>query len=49
MAGMALNVSREGSIYNEMLSYRKFPANLFAGSEDRVRALRSAVDVGGGR
>src|SRR5439155_18455437 len=49
MAGLALNVSREGSIYNDMLSYRKFPGNLFTGSEDRVRALRSAVDVGGGR
>ncbi|HKD76003.1 MAG TPA: fused MFS/spermidine synthase, partial [Ktedonobacterales bacterium] len=30
MAGLALNVSREGAIYQEMLGYRKFPANLFA-------------------
>jgi spermidine synthase len=49
MAGMALNVSREGAIYQEMLTYRKFPANLFAGNEARVRALRAAVDVGGSR
>jgi spermidine synthase len=49
MAGLALNVSREGSIYNEMLTYRKFPANLFVGGDDRVRALRSIVDAGVGR
>src|SRR5258708_15003152 len=49
MAGMALNVSREGSIYNEMLSYRKWSSNLFTGSEDRLRALRLAVDSAGSR
>ena len=44
MAGLALNVSREGAIYNEMLAYRKFPENLFAGSEERRRALRYALN-----
>ena len=43
MAGMALNVSREGAIYNQMLAYRKFPGNLFAGSPERIRALRYAL------
>jgi spermidine synthase len=44
MAGLALNVSREGAIYTEMLAYRKFPENLFAGSEERRRALRYALN-----
>jgi len=43
MAGLALNVSREGAIYQEMLGYRKFPANLFAGSEDKLQVLRSVI------
>jgi len=43
MAGMALNVSREGVIYNQMLAYLKFPDNLFAGSPERLRALRYAL------
>ena len=46
MAGMALNVSQEGFIYNQMLTYRKFPDNLFAGSEQRLRALRYALSSG---
>lgn len=44
MAGMALNVSKEGAIYNQMLAYRKFPENLLAGSEERKRALRYALN-----
>jgi spermidine synthase len=44
MAGLALNVSQEGAIYNQMLAYRKFPDNLFAGSEERIRALRYALN-----
>jgi spermidine synthase len=43
MAGMALNVSQEGAIYNQMLAYRKFPDNLFAGSPERIPALRYAL------
>jgi spermidine synthase len=46
MAGMALNVSREGSIYQEMLGYRKYPSKLFAGSEEKVRVMRSVLDTG---
>jgi spermidine synthase len=43
MAGLALNVQREGSIYSDMLTYRHFPAGLFTGSEDTLRALRATV------
>src|SRR6266496_4471027 len=52
MAGMALNVSREGSIYSEMLNYRRFPENLIVGSEQRRTALKMALELpagGGGR
>jgi spermidine synthase len=44
MAGLALNVSREGAIYSEMLGYRRWPDSLFAGSEEHKRALRYALD-----
>jgi len=39
LAGMALNTSMEGTIYNQMLQYRRFPHNLFVGSEQRVNSL----------
>ena len=42
LAGLALNISMEGAIYNEMLGYRRFPQNLFVGSEARVRNLMYA-------
>jgi len=46
MAGLALNVSREGSIYSEMLAYRRFPASLFTtGNEETMRALRAAINA----
>ena len=43
LAGMALNISIEGLIYNEILSYRTFPRNLFAGSDERLRGLQAAI------
>jgi spermidine synthase len=51
MAGLALNVSREGSIYSDMLNYRRFSQNLFSGSEQHMTALRMALDLStsGGR
>jgi len=39
LAGMGLNLNDAGSIYAEMLRYRRFPHDLFTGSEQRVRAL----------
>ena len=44
MAGLALNIQREGSIYSDMLTYRRFPSGLFSGSEDTLRALRATVN-----
>src|SRR5262249_46075363 len=46
MAGMALNVSPEGSIYQDMLGYRKYRSNLFTGSEEKVRVMRSVLETG---
>ncbi len=43
LAGMALNNSMEGTIYNEILSYRKFPRNLFIGNDARLQALATAM------
>jgi spermidine synthase len=43
LAGMALNISAEGYIYQQMLTYRQFPFNLFKGSEPRLQALAAAM------
>ena len=40
LAGLAVNASMEGIIFDEMLRYRRFPADLVVGSEQDVRALR---------
>jgi len=40
LAGLAVNASREGIIFDEMLRYRRLPADLVVGSEQDVRALR---------
>ena len=40
LAGLAINSSKEGIIYDEMLSYRHFPADLLAGSKQDVQTLR---------
>jgi spermidine synthase len=45
MAGMALNVSREGTIYSEMLAYRRWPATLFSGSDEMLRILRGSIGI----
>ena len=47
MAGLALNVSREGAIYSEMLNYRRFPENLMVGSDQRMQALKMALELPG--
>ena len=43
LAGLALNYSREATIYDQILTYRKFPDRLFTGSEPRMRALRAVL------
>ena len=40
LAGMAVDDNREGLINAEMLVFRRFPANLFVGSDQDVNALR---------
>jgi spermidine synthase len=36
LAGLAVNSNREGSIYDEILHYRRFPTDLFVGSDMEV-------------
>jgi spermidine synthase len=46
LAGMALNVSMEGTIYNQILTYRRFPQNLFVGSEQRLQPILYTLSGG---
>jgi spermidine synthase len=46
LAGLALNRSQEGSIYGNMLSYRRFPKNVFAASAATMEQLRQAIPQG---
>src|ERR1035437_2412663 len=39
LAGLALNKSMEGAIYSQMLTYRRYPDNLFVVSDQRKPAL----------
>ncbi len=43
MAGLALNTSMEGTIYSEILSYRRYPQNMIAASPPIEQALRAAL------
>jgi spermidine synthase len=47
LAGLALNTSMEGTIYNQILTYRRFPKNLFVGSEQRIQPI--VYTLSGGR
>jgi spermidine synthase len=47
MAGLAVNANAEQAIYTEMLKYRAFPFNLFAGSEHTLQALYVVLGGGG--
>ncbi len=40
LAGLAVNRGREDAIYQEMLDYRRFPANLIVGSDQDIQAVR---------
>ena len=46
LAGMALNVSAEGTIYNQILENRRFPEGLFAVSPQLLPELNSALHRG---
>jgi spermidine synthase len=43
LAGLALNNSMEGAIYSQMLTYRRYPANLFVVSDQLKPALMAAL------
>jgi spermidine synthase len=43
LAGLAVNANAEQAIYNEMLRYRQFPFNVFAGSAPTLQALEAAM------
>ena len=45
LAGMGMNLFESDRIYADMLTYRRFPEDLFVGSERRLQAL---WDAGGG-
>ena len=47
LAGLALNNSMEGAIYSQMLTYRRYPENLFAVSDQLRPALMAAVEGSG--
>ncbi|HUI58369.1 MAG TPA: fused MFS/spermidine synthase [Bryobacteraceae bacterium] len=47
LAGLALNVSMEGTIYNDILRYRKFPENMLMVSEPRRQSLMYALQGSG--
>ncbi len=44
LAGLSVNSRQEESIYDEIVSYRKFSEKLFIGSEERKKELRKAFE-----
>jgi spermidine synthase len=49
LAGMALNISMEGTIYSEILRYRHFPNDLFVGAPAQLEPLKDALQSAGPR
>lgn len=47
LAGLGLNLDDAASIYADMLKYRRFPEDVFTGTEGRVDSLRRAVERSG--
>ena len=45
LAGMGLNFDNPATIYAEMLEYRRFPRELFIGSEQRIRTLEDLLST----
>jgi len=43
LAGLGLNFYQSGLIYNDLISYSRFPDNLFVASDGRSRELRKAL------
>ncbi len=45
LAGLALNFNQEEFIYNQILTYRRFPERLLHATPDREKALRIALGL----
>ena len=43
LAGLGLNRYDQGSIYSQMLQYRRFPSELFVGTPDKLAQIRMAT------
>ncbi|MGA7234124.1 MAG: fused MFS/spermidine synthase, partial [Bryobacteraceae bacterium] len=43
LAGLALNRSQEGTIYGNILNYKRFPANLLTGSAQTMQELQQSI------
>ena len=43
LAGLGLNLYEQDRIYQDMVSHRRIPNDLFTGSPERVEAVRSAI------
>jgi spermidine synthase len=43
LAGMGLNLYENGAIYDDMLNYRRFPADVFTGSAASLQMLRASL------
>jgi spermidine synthase len=46
LAGFGLNKYEQALIYSQILSYRKYPEDIFTGSPERLQALRAAISWG---
>ena len=44
LAGMGLNLRQSGTIYNNMLAYRRQPNGLFVGSPDTLASLYKTIE-----
>jgi spermidine synthase len=44
LAGLGLNTNESDAVYGEILKYRRFPADLFAGPEAELDALRNRIE-----
>ena len=43
LAGMGLNLYQNGAIYDDILNHRRFPADMFTGSEASLQMLRTSL------
>ena len=45
LAGLGLNMNESDALYAEMLQYRRFPRDIFGGSDRLVRLLQARIDA----